>query len=425
MFKKHPKGIMILFLIEMWERFGFYIMSAVYVLYMDKVMLFDDAKKGILYGLFLAMAYLFPLVGGWLGDKIIGQIKTVRLGIIIMILGYIALASSGYQIEFPFYSGLIMIAVGTGIFKVNMSVLVGNLYKNKEELKDAGFNIYYMGVNVGATIGPLAATIIGILFESYNVSFWSATVGMIISLIALEFGKKHLFVADTQTPHEESNLDIEAQPMEPKEYWQRIITLSVLFLIASLFWLPFYQNGLALTLFADRSTQAYTFLRPETYVMFNAIFILLLTPPILAFFSFLRSREKEPSTPVKIFLGLLIMGFAMAIMVLASLMGGNDDVKIMSPLWLISTYFFITLAEILISPMGQSYVSKVAPSKIQGLMMGGWFLSTALGSLSSGIFGNLYNQITHHNYFLLLTAISVFAALMVLIFMKKLKRFAG
>ena len=115
----------------------------------------------------------------------------------------------------------------------------------------------------------------------------------------------------------------------------------------------------------------------------------------------------------------------MAIMVLASLMGGNDDVKIMSPLWLISTYFFITLAEILISPMGQSYVSKVAPSKIQGLMMGGWFLSTALGSLSSGIFGNLYNQITHHNYFLLLTAISVFAALMVLIFMKKLKRFAG
>ena len=106
MFKKHPKGIMILFLIEMWERFGFYIMSAVYVLYMDKIMLFDGAKKGILYGLFLAMAYLFPLVGGWLGDKIIGQIKTVRLGIIIMILGYIALAVSGYQNEFPFYSGL-------------------------------------------------------------------------------------------------------------------------------------------------------------------------------------------------------------------------------------------------------------------------------------------------------------------------------
>jgi len=335
------------------------------------------------------------------------------------------LAVSGYQMEISFYSGLILIAVGTGIFKVNMSVLVGNLYKNKENLKDAGFNIYYMGVNVGATIGPLAATIIGIIFENYNITFWSATVGMVISLVALEFGKKHLFVADTQTPEEDSNLIIEEQLMESKEYWQRIITLSVLFLIASLFWLPFYQNGLALTLFADRSTQAYTFLRPETYVMFNAIFILLLTPPILALFGFLRSKEKEPSTPVKIFLGLLIMGFAMGIMVWASLAGGNDDVKIMSPLWLISTYLFITLAEILISPMGQSYVSKVAPSKIQGLMMGGWFLSTAVGSLSSGIFGNWYNQIAHHNYFLLLAGISVFAALMVLLFMKKLKRFAG
>jgi len=424
MFKKHPKGLMVLFLIEMWERFGFYIMSAVYVLYMDKIMLFDDAKKGILYGTFLATAYIFPLLGGWLGDKIIGQIKTIRLGIFIMILGYIGLALSGYQKELIFYSGLIFVAVGTGIFKVNMSVLVGNLYKNKENLKDAGFNIYYMGVNVGATIGPLAATIIGVMFESYNVSFWSATVGMVISLVALEYGKNHLFVADTQTPEEDSNLIIEEQLMEKKEYWQRIITLSVLFLIASLFWLPFYQNGLALTLFADRSTQAYTFLRPETYVMFNAIFILILTPPILALFSYLRSKGKEPSTPVKIFLGLLIMGFSMGIMVVASLAGGNDDVKIMSPMWLISTYLFITLAEILISPMGQSYVSKVAPAKIQGLMMGGWFLSTALGSLSSGIFGNWYNQIAHHNFFLLLAGISVFAALMVLLFMKKLKRFA-
>ena len=214
MFKKHPKGIMILFLIEMWERFGFYIMSAVYVLYMDKVMLFDDAKKGILYGLFLATAYLFPLLGGWLGDKIFGQIKTIRFGVIIMITGYTGLAISGYQMEISFYTGLILIAVGTGIFKVNMSVLVGNLYKDKEELKDAGFNIFYMGVNVGATIGPLAATIIGILFEDYNITFWAAAIGMFISLISLEIGKKQLIKADTQSTHEENDSKTNVQPME-------------------------------------------------------------------------------------------------------------------------------------------------------------------------------------------------------------------
>jgi len=425
MLKKHPKGLMALFLIEMWERFGFYIMSAVYVLYMDKVLHFSDSVKGTLYGAFLAASYMFPLVGGWLGDKVLGQIRTIRIGAVMMAIGYVGLAVSSLQFIEPFYLGLIFVALGTGIFKVNMSVLVGNLYRDKMELKDTGFNIYYMGVNVGATIGPLAATIIGILFENYNITFWSAAVGMIISILSLEFGKKYLSEADTRGVHKAMYTQRNNTLMDTKEFWQRIVTLAILFLIASLFWLPFYQNGLALTLFADRSTVAYTFLRPETYVMFNAIFILVLTPPLLSLFSYLRGRDKEPSTPIKIFLGLLIMGFAMGIMVLASLTGGNDDMKIMSPMWLISTYFFITLAEILISPMGQSYVSKVAPPKIQGLMMGGWFLSTALGSLSSGIFGNFYSRIAHHEYFALLAGISVLAAFFVLLFMKKLQRFAG
>lgn len=425
MFRKHPKGMMVLFLIEMWERFGFYIMSAIYVLYMDKVLKFSDGRKGVLYGVFLAAAYLFPLVGGWLGDKVIGQIKTVRSGAVLMAIGYVLLAVSGQGFVAPFYAGLIFVAVGTGIFKVNMSVLVGNLYRAKTELKDAGYNIYYMGVNVGATLGPLAATIIGILFENYNISFWSAAVGMLISIASLELGKSYLFEADTSGALTSDAVRQAGQAyMEPKEFWQRIVTLGVLFLIASLFWVPFYQNGLALTLFADRSTRINTFLRPETYVMFNAIFILILTPPMLGLFSRLRRRDREPSTPLKIFLGLLIMALAMAIMAVASLAGGNADEKIMSPLWLISAYLFITLAEILISPMGQSYVSKVAPPKIQGLMMGGWFLSTALGSLSSGIFGNFYSTIAHHQYFLLLAGLSVFASLLVLVFMKKLKRFA-
>lgn len=420
----HPRGIWNLFFIEMWERFGFYIMSAVYVLYMEKALHFDDAKKGILYGMFLFLSYAFPLLGGWIGDKVLGQLKTIRIGAIMMAIGYVSLASSSSDRLALFYLGLALIASGTGIFKVNISVLCGNLYREKPELRDAGFNIYYMGVNVGATIGPAVATILGVMYDDYRISFWAAACGMVLSLIFMQIGQKNLIEVDTRQSTEipiEDGLEV----MEPREFWQRIWTLCALFFIAALFWVPFYQNGLALTLFADRSTVAYKFLRPETYLIFNAFFILILTPPLLALFSRLRKSSREPSTPVKIFLGLLIMGFAMFIMVVASWMGGNSDTPIMSPMWLISTYLVITLAEILISPMGQSYVSKVAPRKIQGLMMGGWFASTALGSLSSGIFGSFYSRLSHDKYFMLLAGLSVFAAMLVLLFMKNLKRFAN
>ncbi len=425
MFKKHPKGLAVLFSVEMWERFGFYIMSAVYVLYMDKVLQFDDQRKGTLYGVFLAAAYLFPLVGGWLGDGLLGQLATIRIGLWMMALGYIGLTVSSPQLIAPFYVGLILIAVGTGIFKVNMSVLVGNLYRNKQELRDTGFNIYYMGVNVGATLGPLAATLIGAFFNNYNIAFLAAAIGMGLAIIAMEAGKKYLRQADSNSATVKAQIRQNNKDIDQKEFWQRILVLIVLFVIASLFWMPFYQNGMALTLFADRSTVAYKFLRPETYVMFNAIFILLLTPPLLAVFARMRVKSREPSTPVKIFFGMIIMAVAMGIMVWASLSGGDADKPMMSPAWLITTYLFITLAEILISPMGQSYVSKVAPQRIQGLMMGAWFGSTALGAFSSGIFGRFYSSISHHEYFLLLMGLSLFAGVLVLLFMKPLKRFAG
>ena len=425
MFKKHPKGLAVLFSVEMWERFGFYIMSAVYVLYMDKVLQFDDQRKGTLYGVFLAAAYLFPLVGGWLGDGLLGQLATIRIGLWMMALGYIGLTVSSPQLIAPFYVGLILIAVGTGIFKVNMSVLVGNLYRNKQELRDTGFNIYYMGVNVGATLGPLAATLIGAFFNNYNIAFLAAAIGMGLAIIAMEAGKKYLRQADSNSATVKAQIRQNNKDIDQKEFWQRILVLIVLFVIASLFWMPFYQNGMALTLFADRSTVAYKFLRPETYVMFNAIFILLLTPPLLAVFARMRAKSREPSTPVKIFFGMIIMAVAMGIMVWASLSGGDADKPMMSPAWLIATYLFITLAEILISPMGQSYVSKVAPQRIQGLMMGAWFGSTALGAFSSGIFGRFYSSISHHEYFLLLMGLSLFAGVLVLLFMKPLKRFAG
>ena len=363
MFKKHPKGIAALFFVEMWERFGFYILSAIFVLYMEKEFGWSDSKKGDHYGWFLGAVYFLPILGGWIGDKFLGQINTIRLGAVAMIIGYVALALSGMDRLSYFYLGLVLIAFGTGIFKVNMAVLVGNLYREKPHLKDAGFNIYYMGVNVGAALAPLTATIISNIYGRYHISFAAAAVGMTLSLFLLQIGKKTLLAADTRiSPElkEHHSRDLKGNGVSRQEEIQRIITLITLFIIVIFFWVAFYQNGFALTLFAKRSTIQSDILRPETYQFFNPFFILVLTPLLLSVFSKLNLRGKEPSTPKKIFMGLVIMGFSMIIMVIASVLGGNSDIPMMSPAWLISTYLVITLAEILISPAALSASNMVA-----------------------------------------------------------------
>lgn len=366
---RHPLGLRTLFLTEMWERLGFYILMAILTLYMDKEMGWGDGTKGTLYGAFLAICYFFPLLGGWLGDRVLGQKATVRTGAALMTLGYIALGLSSRGSVAPFYAGLLLVGIGTGIFKVNQSVLVGNLYRNLPQLRDAGFNLYYMGVNIGAAIAPLLATAVGLHFGSYRASFWIAALGMGISQLIFLRGQKHLEETGTRAPAEEAP----APPMASAEERQRVVTLVSLFLIAIFFWVAFYQNGFAMTLFAERSTVAYRLLRPETYQFFQPAAILVATPAMLALFRLLKGRNLEPSTPAKIFLGMVVMGLSMLAMALACHLGGNLDKPIMSPLWLIGTYGIITLGEILISPMGQSFVTRVAPPRFRGLMMGGWF----------------------------------------------------
>jgi len=439
MLKKHPRALAFIFFTEMWERVGFYTLMAILVLYMDKVLGWSDARKGDSYGLFLALCYFMPLLGGYLGDKVIGQIRTVRAGAFLMALGYVGLAVSGPGRVTTFYLGLLLIGVGTGIFKVNMAVLVGNLYAGKTELKDAGYNIFYMGVNLGAMIAPLVATLNNAVFHSYNLSFWVAAVGMVVALIIWRAGEPRLRPIDTKL----GAADAPAAPLAPRpggqapasgppdaaadkrEEGQRIATLVILFLIVIFFWVAFYQNFFGLTLFAERSTVVLKLLRPETYQFFEPFFILALTPLLLGLFGRLNRAGKEPSTPVKILLGMLIMSLAMGVMVFASLAGGNRDQNIMSPAWLIGTYFIVTLAEILISPMGQSFVSKVAPPRIAGLMMGGWFAATAAGSYGSGLLGKSYSRLAHHEFFLLLAGLMLLAAVLVALFLKKLKRFAA
>ena len=430
MLKEHPKGLAFIFFTEMWERVGFYTLMAILVLYMDKVLGWNDSRKGDFYGLFLALCYFMPLLGGWLGDRILGQIRTVRAGAFLMGFGYVGLAvSSAHQVT-TFYLGLLLVGIGTGIFKVNMAVLVGNLYIGRARLKDAAFNIYYMGVNLGAMIAPLVATVNSAVFHSYNLSFWVAAVGMVFALIIFDIGRPHIRPADVRKRAEVRAAAFAPTPpaspaMDGREMRQRIATLAILFVIVIFFWVAFYQNSFGLTLFAERSTRVLKWLRPETYQFFEPFFILALTPLLLSLFARLSLRGREPSTPNKIFLGMLIMGLAMVVMVGASLAGGDRNLNIMSPTWLIGTYFIVTIAEILISPMGQSFVSKVAPPKIQGLMMGGWFAATAAGSYGSGLLGKSYSRFAHHQFFLILAGLLCVAAVLVLAFMKKLKRFSS
>jgi len=371
-----------------------------------------------------------------------------------MAIGYVGLALSSANQVTTFLLGLLLIAIGTGIFKVNMAVMVGNIYKNQPELKDAGFNIYYMGVNLGAMIAPIIATVNSAIFHSYHLSFWVAAGGLILALVIFQAGKRLLAPVDDSNIRlaaklnaekgQQSNEETAAQkkdiyyrdasapgrvfnyiPGEKQErdFSDRILTLCLLFTIVILFWVAFYQNGFALTLFAARSTVIKNWLRPETYQFFEPFFILVLTPLLLSIFNNLRQNGREPSTPKKIFYGLNFMILAMLIMVLACLQGGNKDQNIMSPLWLIGTYFVVTIAEILISPMGQSYVSKVAPEKIRGLMMGGWFVATAIGSYGSGLLGKLYSRFPHHQYFLLLAGLLAVAAILALLSMNKLEKY--
>jgi POT family proton-dependent oligopeptide transporter len=427
MLKKHPRTLAYIFFAEMWERVGFYTLMAVLVLYMDKVLGWTDAHKGDVYGLFLALCYFIPLLGGWIGDRWLGRRLTIKIGAALMALGYAGLALSSHAQTATFFLGLGLIGVGTGIFKVNMSVLVGNLYADKPELRDAGFNIYYMGVNIGATIAPLLATYISIRYGSYNLSFWICGAGLLVALAILQASHRRLGVADVKATLRPAAALASASGSAATagEDGRRIVTLVILFCSVIFFWVAFYQNAFALTLFAERSTRVFGWLRPETYQFFEPAFILALTPLLLALFARLQAAGREPSTPAKIFLGLLIMAGSMFIMVAASLAGGNRDLPIMSPAWLVGTYFFVTMAEVLISPMGQSFVSKVAPPRLAGLMMGGWFAATAAGSYGSGLLGKSYSALPHHSFFLILTCLLGLAAAMVAAFRKTLRRFAG
>ena len=495
MFKGHPKGLHVLFFTEMWERFGFYTMLAIFVYYMQENFGWDAATATNVYGIFLAGVYITPLIGGWLADNVLGYGKTISIGAIVMAIGYVMMAiptSSPFQL----YVALFVVCVGNGLFKANISVLVGNLYAHTQgSLKDAGYNIFYMGINIGAFYAPMAAAGIkrfamenfgASLAEGYNAGFAVAAAGMIVSLLIFLLFRKHYVNADYRAK-EKDNADVDVVLTKSQEK-ERVIALMTIFAIVIFFWMAFHQNGSALSLFARDYTDVFvgkfTYLlfdviglhailfvllgggaafvskttksrligglfvvvglaviiiklsllgshneiAPEQFQSFNPMFIVLLTPIIVGWFGYLNKKGKEPSSPAKIGIGMIITGLAYIIMVVAALglpsmlsLGGGSSSITVSAYWLMGTYFTLTLAELHLSPMGLSFVSKVSPPKMKGLMMGGWFGATAVGNYLSGFVGRFYQNWELWQFFLLLVITSFFAALILRLFLNKLK----
>ena len=461
MFEGQPKGLYALALANTGERFGYYTMLAVFVLFLQANFGFSAATAGTIYSAFLGLVYFMPLFGGIAADKL-GYGKMVTIGITIMFLGYLLLALplGANTIAIAAMGGaLLLISVGTGLFKGNLQVMVGNLYDEAKysDKRDAGFSVFYMAINIGAMFAPTAAikimewaqTSLGVSeADSYHYAFGVACLSLIAS-IAIYYIFRSTFAHTDRSKKTAAAGNANVKELTPAETKERIVCLCLVFAVVIFFWMAFHQNGATLTFFARDYTETsstgiqsmafdvmnlvfgifivyglfglfqsktgkgkgisaaviaaavagliykYSTLPAETAVsapifqQFNACFVVALTPVSIAIFGALAKKGKEPSSPMKIGLGMLVAAAAYVLMIVGSLglpapeIGADGQPMHMADLssnWLISTYLVLTFAELLLSPIGISFVTKVAPPKYAGMMMGGWFVATALGN---------------------------------------------
>ncbi|HOT65353.1 MAG TPA: peptide MFS transporter [Dysgonamonadaceae bacterium] len=557
MFEGQPKGLYALALANTGERFGYYTMLAIFTLFLQAKFGFTIDQTSTIFGGFLAMVYFMPLVGGILADKF-GYGKMVTAGIVIMFVGYLLLAvPTGMDKmgigQIMMFSALALIAIGTGFFKGNLQVIVGNLYDDPKysAKRDTAFSIFYMAINIGALFAPTAATKVTNYFmakagftynpqipalahqflrgeikpegldqlnqlavsqnftgdlaqfstayieqlaQSYNYGFAVACISLIASMaIYLGFQStfKHAIFSSKQTKAAGVNHEPELTPQQTKE---RITALLLVFAVVIFFWMSFHQNGLTMTYFARdytsniadgitrigfdvwnlvliiiavyagfsvfqsktsraklisggivalsliglvikyMATPPAVEIAPQIFQQFNPFFVVALTPVSLAIFSSLAKKGKEPSAPRKIGYGMIVAALGFIIMAVGSIgLASPDELKdvggvsnvLVSPNWLISTYLVLTFAELLLSPMGISFVSRVAPPKYKGAMMGSWFAATAIGNYLTSIIGYLWGPIPLWMVWGVLVACCSISAIFIFSIMKKLEKATG
>ncbi|MCW7481965.1 peptide MFS transporter [Leptospira kanakyensis] len=384
----HPKGITPLFLTEMWERLSYYGMRALLVLYLVKSLGFSDADAGAVYAFYTSFVYLTPVLGGYLTDRFLSYQFSIYLGSFLMLCGHISLAFSDLSF---FYLGLVLLALGNGFFKPNMSTIFGRLYDGKPGLRDSGFTIFYMGINLGGLIGPIICGSLGERVD-WHLGFLSAGVGMAIGMVVFYFGSKRLPASIWQKqkdPFTAANATVAPdQNTKPK-----ILLIVLLSFFSIFFWMAFEQMGSSLNLFALRNTDRFLFgfeVPASVLQSINPLFILIFGPLISILWSSLARRNQNPNPVMKFVLSLILLGIGFLVMVVAAKYAETGIA--VSILFLVFVYFWNTLSELCLSPVGLSFVSFMAPAKYASLLMGIWFLSNAFGHYAAGILSGYQNQ---------------------------------
>jgi POT family proton-dependent oligopeptide transporter len=381
----HPKGLSTLFFTEMWERFSYYGTRAFLILYMTTAVAsgglgFDTAKAATIYGAYTSSAYFATLPGGWIADNLLGARRSVFFGGICIALGNLLLFLGSVPL---FYAGLCTVVVGTGLLKSNAATIVGQLYKPGDSRRDAGFSIFYMGINLGAFISPL---ICGYVAQqiSFRLAFIFAVVGMTCGVIQFVLGKSRLQGAGELQPRQTAAEKAAAPAIGPSD-WPKLGAIAVLFCFSAIFWGAFEQAGSSLNLFARDLTAntifGYDF--PSSWLQaLNAVFIVSFAPVFS--WLWLKLGDRQPSSPAKFAYGLILGGLGFVVVAYAASMAGSTGGKV-SPMWLVVVYLFHTFGELSLSPVGLSTFSALAPPRIVGLMMGVWYLSVSAGNLIAGL----------------------------------------
>lgn len=501
MFEGQPKGLYALALANTGERFGYYTMIAVFALFLKANFGLDPGTAGLIYSSFLGLVYFLPFIGGIMADKF-GYGRMVTIGILIMFAGYLFLSIPLGGDTFALICmllALVFISFGTGLFKGNLQVMVGNLYDDPKyaDKRDSAFSIFYMAINIGALFAPTAAVKIKEWAESvgfasndaYHFSFAVACASLILSIAIYYIFRPTFRHVEGGVAKAGEAVQTE-QELSPSETNNRIIALCLVFAVVIFFWMAFHQNGLTLTYFADEFTAKsssgiesmafdvfnlvaiifivyalfslfqskkgrtktilalvivlscvylyyrYTTLEGDVAVSapifqhFNPFYVVALTPVSMAIFGSLARKGKEPSAPRKIAYGMLVAAIGFGVMAVGSLSlpspdaqkAAGDAAVFVSPNWLITTYLVLTFGELLLSPMGISFVSKVAPPKYKGMMMGGWFVATAIGNILVSVGGYLWGSLPLWCVWSVFIVLCLISALFMFSIMKRLEK---
>ena len=435
----HPIGLYVLFFVEMWERFSYYGMRAILTLFLAAPIIMGDPQSGYgwtntetlsFYGTYTMFVYLTSIPGGWIADKFIGQKKAVMLGGLLLCIGHGILAVNA---EWAFFTGLVLIVLGVGFLKPNISTMVGGLYKQGDDRRDRGFYIFYIGINLGAFLGALIVGAVAAKW-GWHYGFGLAGIGMALGQVMYMFGLKHLEgVGDFLGSKDSPDKELMKKPLTKVEK-DRMLVMFLSFLIIIVFWGAFEQAGGLMSLYTEQKTDrmlsfSLPFIGNEVpaaiFQSINAFFIIILGTIIGGFWYRWGKKGKESSSLFKMAIGVIIMAFGFFFMSKAStevVMDGENIVEKSAMIWLVLAYLFHTIGELCASPVALSFITKLAPLKYASFMMGAYFAATGLGNKVAGFVGEMSEGAGEFQVF---TGIAIFCTLfgiLILAILKPLKR---